>query len=597
MSVIFSSNITLNTIAADFANRPRILVDNVFQLGTVTASSENGAANGWLENAVDGGTYDWWEWTSTPAWLEVTLTTALTVDMCAIGLHTGITFVFQYWDGSAWVDLHDAVATTTTAVHAVIFAEVTASKFRIYISAAQDESILGIVMLGKSLQFPKTFYGGHAPITINRTTQIVRNKTEAGFDAGVYSLRTGAATGVEITNVRPGWIRDNLEDLNKQLEIRPFVFAWRPGDYPDDVAYCWLNSPITASNSGPRDLMSLQFDVNAFVGFNQLINNDSQIIFLGVTTDEKVKLTDLEYNTLDFIGANEYPNNTVFDGTFNQVLITVSEQSNFTLPNCRCYKIENDEIIYQSTITNSGIVMRNCELSNNGNYLILSAATNGARLRIYEKQNTNPITFSLISTDNTDALTGLNLNDEGNLLATICRNSTTSNILRVYSFDETNGSIGLIASYTFAGQPYLTGVKWINSNYIVVNFQSGADQIMGLKFNGSAITLDYSVGGASQVSTYARTLALHPQKDLIVNCSQSPTKLAVYTYDGATLNYEIGAVDIQPDITPLNCNWVNGKLIVNSGAESYIYSRVGNNLTLENTLLGLSVNFLTVEIK
>lgn len=294
MSVIISSNLTVNTNPADVADRPRILYDNVFQQGTVTASSENSATNGWLENAVDGGTYDWWEWTSTPSWLEVTLTTAATVDMAAIGLHTGLTFVFQYWNGSAWVDLHDAVTTTTSSVYAVIFSEVTASKFRIYISDTQDESILGFVMLGQSLQFPKTFYGGHAPITLNRTAQLVRNKTEAGYDAGVYSLRTGAATSVEINNCKPGWIRDNLEDLNKKLEIRPFIFAWRPSTYPNDVAYCWLNSPIRANNSGPRDLMTLQFDVNAFVGggivapiIERLLINNSSSPYLALYEDRE----------------------------------------------------------------------------------------------------------------------------------------------------------------------------------------------------------------------------------------------------------------------------------------------------------------------
>jgi hypothetical protein len=296
--IIISQNLTINTQPELTPDNPRILVDNVFQLGTVSASSERPQRNGWLENAVDGMTYDWWEWLSLPAWLSVQLSVASPVDMCAIGLHTGITFIFQYHNGSAWVDLHEPVTTTTTAVHAVIFTEIIASQFRVLVTQADDENILGIVMLGKSLQLPKRFYGGHAPIVLNRTTQIVRNKTESGFDAGVYSLRTGAATNVSIDNMRPIWIRENLEALNKQLERRPFIFAWRPATYPSDVAYCWLNSPITAQNNGVRDLMTMQFDVNAFIGggivapiIERLLIGNRQSPWLGLYEDAESALT------------------------------------------------------------------------------------------------------------------------------------------------------------------------------------------------------------------------------------------------------------------------------------------------------------------
>lgn len=282
MSVIISRNISLGGGGVvDTSDNPRILVENVFTLSnaTVTASEEVGSNNGWLENAIDGLTFDYWQVTTYPAWLEVTLTEARPVDMCAIGLHSGLDYVFQYWDGSAWVNLHTAVTATTTAVEAVIFDEVTATKFRIYITGAVGDKILGICMLGKSLQLPKRFYGGHGPVTLNRTSQVIRNTTEGGYDAGVYHIRTGAATSVEVTNMQPAWIRENIETLNRQLERQPFVFAWRPATFPDDVAYCWLDAPIRAVNGGPKDLMSLQFDFHAFVGGDALPSRIARYFF------------------------------------------------------------------------------------------------------------------------------------------------------------------------------------------------------------------------------------------------------------------------------------------------------------------------------
>jgi len=280
-----------------------LLIDNVFRRGTVTASSEVIAQNGYFENAIDGLTFDWWEPASLPAWIEVTLPVAAPVDCGLIAVHSALTFVFQYHDGDGWVNLHDAVESGTTAVIMPIFNEVTATKFRISVTdfAEGNNAYLGVVMLGKSIRMPRPFYGGHAPITFNRKTQINPLITEGGFEKGVMTLRTGAATSVTVRHCPVNWVRDNLEQINNDLRIYPFGFAWRPFSEPDQVAYCWLNNEIRATNNGIRDLMDVNFDFEAYIGGFAVAFLPPPIEYLAFTLSESPGFLVYNANTLERI--------------------------------------------------------------------------------------------------------------------------------------------------------------------------------------------------------------------------------------------------------------------------------------------------------
>lgn len=288
-----------------------LLIDNVFRRGTVTASSEVLANNGHFENAIDGLTFDWWEPASLPAWIEVTLPVAAPVDCGLIAVHSALTFVFQYHDGDGWVNLHDAVESGTTAVVMPIFTEVTATKFRIYVTDFADgnNAYMGVVMLGKSIRMPRPFYGGHAPITFNRKTQINPLITEGGYEKGVMTLRTGASTSVTVQHCPVNWVRDNLEQINNELRIYPFGFAWRPFSEPDQVAYCWLNNEVNSTNNGIRDLMDVNFDFEAYIGGLAIQPPEPEYIFAAVSLGDGVdstqtRLLRIDKNSDDYVIDN-----------------------------------------------------------------------------------------------------------------------------------------------------------------------------------------------------------------------------------------------------------------------------------------------------
>lgn len=581
MSVIFSSNLTINTQAGDVANRPRILYDNVFQQGTVTASSEVGADDGWLENAVDGGTYDWWEWTTNPAWLEVTLSTAQPVDMCAIGLHTGLTFVYQYYNGSAWVNLHDAVTTSSTAVYAVIFNEVSASKYRIYISAADDEKILGIAMLGKSIQLPKTFYGGHAPIVLNRTTQIVRNKTEAGFDAGVYSLRTGAATSVEISNIKPSWIRENLEDLNKKLEICPFVFAWRPSTYPNDVAYCWLNSPIRANNSGPKDYMTMQFDVQAFVGggivapvIERLLINNSSSPYLALYEDNETNLSVAAAPsglsiTGDAIYVDAHPRGIVA-GTFETSGTFVYEYANDTFT-----AIDGPTNNYAT-----GVSIH----SDQAKWLAVTdklTAQNDANLKIF-KRVTKPDLTNAYYLDSEPAISGryvVQFSPDGEMIAV----GDISNS-KIAEFDATTGTLSNPTTIASA-----TGFAWSNDSVYLATTANNLSIYKRSLIDNSFTTLTVNAPTISQPNFvgYDR-LAWHPDGDIIV-IGALDSHVYVLQNNGSDVFNDVTSTLIASQPSTLGSNGIHAATWAPNGSRLYLGSYISgaNNVCVYDYVGGV----------
>jgi hypothetical protein len=568
MSVIISRNFSLGGAGVvDESDNPRILVENVFTMGTVTASEEVGANNGWLENAVDGLTFDYWEFTTLPAWLEVELTEARPVDMCAIGLHSGLDYVFQYYDGSDWVNLHDAVTATTTAVEAVIADEASSTKFRIYITGAVDDKILGIVMLGKALTLPKRFYGGHAPITLNRTSQVIRNTTEGGYDAGVYHMRTGAATSVEVTNMEPSWIRLNIETLNRQLERQPFVFAWRPSTFPDDVAYCWLDAPIRATNSGPRDLMSLQFDFHAFVGGDALVINPELWFTLQSESPYLQAFLDVGDALLEQGEKDDSDLGSTFDA-HPTGLVAVSATGGLKL-----YQYEDEGFtLLQDTFDNISSATPYVSLHpDDANYMLVAVPGTTERLRLFQRVTIGG-TEQYIYVDEIISSTTFSYgawSPDGTMIAGAYNSSI---IFYTLDYDD----FTLTSTDTVSTGQFTRSMRWSpNSEFVAVSFETDSPRfkIFQRDFDDDTFTdLTIDTYFSKSMSNGRNNLAWHPDGEIVViGSSDSESSIYIYQNDGDDTFTDVTStvVDEQPGeggrIYAMDWNPEGTKLLIGIG--------------------------------
>lgn len=263
MAVVLSSTVKTSGESDDQPIRhPRIGIRSLFYDGTVTASSEATAHP--KENATDALDWDWWEPTSMPAWIAVDAGQAVDVTYLGIAAHDlrtqGVTVTLQSsTDGVSWSDISSFVPSDNSP-QMLITARNTARYWRVYLEGNAPPKI-GVVQLGLALAMQRPIYQGHSPMSLSRQTDIRPNRAEGGSRLGRSIIRRGNATSVSFENLSAQWVRDHFDPFIKMARTYPFFWAWRPNQFPDEVGWGWVNDDIVPENSGPRNLMSVGFDV------------------------------------------------------------------------------------------------------------------------------------------------------------------------------------------------------------------------------------------------------------------------------------------------------------------------------------------------
>jgi len=275
VAVVISSELVLNEADAEIPlSYPRILWDDIFRASasTITASTED--ADFPAANVADGLTFDFWKPTALPAWIEVNANTAVNVDY-ALLVHTlgsnECSVLFQYHDGSGWVDLIDEYAPGTDRVLAFLFDEVTASRFRFYVdgdNSPQQMPAFKIAMAGKALAMQRGVTLNHRPITLSRKTVARPQVSEAGALLGRSIRREGVMTEIAFESIEADWLRDKFEPFIESARVYPFGWVWHPSGYPAEVALVWTPSgkeDIRPEHAGLPDRMNVAFDVEGII--------------------------------------------------------------------------------------------------------------------------------------------------------------------------------------------------------------------------------------------------------------------------------------------------------------------------------------------
>lgn len=269
MPIYISTDLYLSSFTGRPLNHPRIGWQTwTRDDASIAVASSSEVATYEDDNVLTENTYEWWQPTSLPATLTFTLSSAQDVNYVGIAAHTmgtnNCAYKWQYHDGSGWEDLVDASTTSNEPIMG-LFDSVNATQFRLNILSGDDEPLIGVVYFGEVLESERGIYVGHSPITLAKKTIIRPNKSEDGNWLGRSVIRQGAANGIEIDNLSASWVRTYLKPFMESAVSYPFFFAWNPQNYPSEVGYCWTNSDIVPQNTGPRDLMSVSFNVEAYI--------------------------------------------------------------------------------------------------------------------------------------------------------------------------------------------------------------------------------------------------------------------------------------------------------------------------------------------
>jgi hypothetical protein len=264
MTVLFEAAYALPGGDEPLINARIAHANNWLSDGDVTAST---TATGYFSAApITTLTYERWKPTAATGTWEYEHTGASECDYACIAAHTlgtnGSTINAQYWDGAAWQDLCAATAIADDSPIMIIFEPITATRWRINISAGTTAPEIGCIKFGAALQMPQAIYGGHRPVTLARQTILRSNYSETGEFLGRTRQRTYLETSYNWTHLTAAWIRTNWPDFQKAIELDAFWIAWRPGDY-DEVGFAHVDEVPIPSNMGLKDYMQVDMSVRA----------------------------------------------------------------------------------------------------------------------------------------------------------------------------------------------------------------------------------------------------------------------------------------------------------------------------------------------
>lgn len=263
----------------------RIGYENFVTEDNVVASSSLAGFDG--ESVGNARTYELWKPSELPATLNIDAGEPVTADYVAFGAHnlSGCRVTLSYsTDGADFTEAVEGVVVRNKS-GMMLFEPATARYWRLDILGwatsptlsldfvnqvyalgdytEADDAFLGVLYLGRALQMQRGIYQGHTPGEFARNDEIRPTVSEGGQWLGRTVVRKGYDASYSFSNLKADWVRSTLAPFLEAAITKPFFIAWRPESKADEVLFGWTQAPIVPTNSGPRDLMSVQFNVSA----------------------------------------------------------------------------------------------------------------------------------------------------------------------------------------------------------------------------------------------------------------------------------------------------------------------------------------------
>jgi len=242
------------------ANNPRIGYHNIITADNISADEE--ATDEPVRNLANPATYLSWRGTTTNQQaVSIALVSAEEVNYFAIAKHnlgsTGATVAFEYsTNGSDWTTVKTIEPSSDYAL-IVEFDAVSAQFYRLNITPGSAAPAIAVLYVGQILVLQRRIYVGHTPITFGRKTIVSNGRSENGQFLGRVMRREFLQTSVDLKNITPSWYRNYMDPFVQSARTKPFFFAWRPQQYPNEVGFAWLTNDVEVSNQLPNGYMQL----------------------------------------------------------------------------------------------------------------------------------------------------------------------------------------------------------------------------------------------------------------------------------------------------------------------------------------------------
>jgi hypothetical protein len=124
---------------------------------------------------------------------------------------------------------------------------------------------IAVLYAGQGTRIERPIYVGHTPITMGSQITTIGSISESGQYLGEIIRREKFTTNVQLQNLTPQFMRDELLPFFQQRPRRPAFWAWRPEKYAAEVGYCWLVGNPRPVNQRGNGMMQVSFDLDAIV--------------------------------------------------------------------------------------------------------------------------------------------------------------------------------------------------------------------------------------------------------------------------------------------------------------------------------------------
>ena len=250
-------------LSGDFAvdpNAPRIGYKDLIGSGSASADFEE--ANYPATNIQNVSTGNYWRSTddTTTQYVEFQVSPT-TINYFAIAGHNlaGAQLTVQRRDDPAdpWENVTDPVIPGDN--HAIMWAflpVVSSGFWRLEIVPVEGNfPRIAVAYLGEYLTLERRMYVGHQPSNYAVTSNVTSNMSESGqFLGRVVRNQSLDMNPPTFSNVTPAFWRSYIEPFARSAVTRPFFFAWRPAQYPLEIAFGWVTDPagIRMTNQSPN---------------------------------------------------------------------------------------------------------------------------------------------------------------------------------------------------------------------------------------------------------------------------------------------------------------------------------------------------------
>lgn len=265
MSIIISRDIILTDDSLDDPNAGHIGIQTVIARNNLSADYSDG--NKAIANLANVATNLFWR-SSSLADQYITIAAGLNegVDYVAFANHNfasgGISYQVEGSnDGVTWTPISDTIIPENDSPHVQIFPLAIYPSYRIHLTPSLVVPRIAVLYLGKMFVLQRKIYVGHTPITMGRDTSFVTNRSESGQFLGRVIRKQSLGTTVDLKNLTEDWYRAYFEDFVIAARTRPFFWAWRPIDYPQEVGYVWTTDDIIPKNQRNNGMMSVSMKI------------------------------------------------------------------------------------------------------------------------------------------------------------------------------------------------------------------------------------------------------------------------------------------------------------------------------------------------